>query len=130
MLRGKYERGEFPSVNQLQYLMDSVILCCLSASVPPVFPAVFLSVGILSHKSFILLSYMLVSKYCDLLARIVITDDNITPTKIKNPDTSPDKIEDIKKKATTMNGKMRYIVNEMWRASSIIVGLPDIIYNV
>jgi hypothetical protein len=29
-----------------------------------------------------------------------------------------------------MNGKIRYIVNKMWRASSIIVGLPDIIYNV
>ena len=73
---------------------------------------------------------MLDSKYCDLLAIIVIIDDNITPTKIKNPETSPDKIEDIKKNATTMNGKIRYIVNEIWRTSFIIVGLPDIIYNV
>ena len=39
-------------------------------------------------------------------------EDNKIPTKIKNPETSPENIADIKKYATIMKGNIRYIVNK------------------
>jgi len=84
-------------------------------------PTVFLSLGILSQEPLILVSKIPFIKYCVLLARIVTTEDNRIPTRIKNPETSPEKIEDIKKYATIMKGNIRYIVNKKLRVSDTIV---------
>jgi hypothetical protein len=60
-------------------------------------PSDFLSFGILFHDVFILLSKIPFIKNCVLLARIVTMEDNKIPTRIRNPEMSPENIEDIKK---------------------------------
>ena len=56
-------------------------------------------------------------------------EDNKIPTRIRNPETSPENIADIKNYATIMKGNIRYIVNRKIRVSDTSVdGVVAIVY--